>query len=151
MSEEYFHVSRDDLKIGSILEAKYGQIIQDSRYFMFNDLNYSQYLKEMIIEEERVQSFPKIPSRLKCIYVVDSIELAKKYLKEFNKEFIYRVKITDGIIHKVDMKWMDYNRQSLENIREIARRYFSGQTIGQDTFIECLVEGTVVIENKIYI
>ncbi|MEK4666555.1 DUF2441 domain-containing protein [Niallia sp. FSL R7-0271] len=149
MKKEYFHVSDDNLELGTILQPKYGQVIQNSHYYMFNDHNYAQYLKEMLIEEIRVKDYPTLPSRLKCIYVVDNEESARSYMKTYNKKFLYKVQITEGIIAKVDMKWMDYNRQSLESIRIIANSYFSGIQNEGEPFFEVIVEGKVIIENKI--
>lgn len=145
----YFHVSSDNLLIGTLLEARYGKAIQQRRNHQASYI-YVQYLRELILENYRTANFQLVPSRLNSIYLVDSLEIAEIYSAQHGKEYIYEVMIeSEKPTLKADMKWLDKCKdQSIENLLKMANSYFSGESSG-DSFWETLHEGPVIIVNEI--
>lgn len=135
---------------GTILNVKYGQSVLDRNIYSINDHYWSQYVKEVLFEEVRKTNFPFLPSRLNSIYLVDSLEMAEEFKSKQNRKFIYRVTVdTSKEILRADMKLLDMsNRQSIEIVKQLAYNYFSGGSTTKP-FYECLIEGQVVIKDKI--
>lgn len=142
----YYHVSNDILFKGLRLEANYGKKIQDRRFYSYNCHNHNQYLREMIWENYRIVNFADRPSRLTSIFLFDDINLALQYLKRQKKKYIYEVRIEkEAKMLKTDMTFIDLTvGKSINEIIELAWRYFSGQSSEQRNY-EILCEGTVKI------
>ncbi len=149
MSEEYFHASNEIHRPGTKLKPNYGITINNSRYYSHNKVNYTQYLKEQLFETVRKTKYPSLPSRLNCIYVVDDVRYALQYIQKMNKKYLYRVTIKNKKKSaKVDMNLLDCNNKSFNEVVVIADKYFSGVS-SEHPFYEYLIEGTVVVENRI--
>ncbi len=142
----YYYTSKDKLNVGTLLEPHYGEAMQHPGYFTINDHQYAQHLREMIFEEVRKEDFPGHPSRLNSMYLVDSLEMARKYAKKYNNKYIYEVNMeTSGRILAVDMHWMDLsNRQCYNEVKRIAKAYYSGE-MSDSCFLEHLFEGKVSV------
>ncbi|MGU7369049.1 DUF2441 domain-containing protein [Bacillus cereus] len=126
----FYHVSNIELSEGTIIEPRYGDTLNSPVYFM-NDYNkFSQYLKESIFEDIRINKFPSLPSRVKSVYLWRNIEDAMKYKTKYEKKYIYEVEVEEPELAKeFDMSWMDLTDcQYYESIKKIAEYYYSGKS-----------------------
>lgn len=127
---EWYHTSNDYLENGTIIRPRYGEIIQDERYFKESEHNHMQHIKEMLFEEIRKEHYSNKPSRLNCLYLIDGKDNATEYAKKHNKPYITEVTIlTSGTMLTADMNWLDIanQRQSYDGLKEIAHMYFKGE------------------------
>lgn len=144
-----YHTSNKILVDGTELKSRYGNMLQDKRYFKYSYHNYMQYIKEMIFEDTRKGHFPNAPSRLNCLYLFKGIEIAKVYANEQNKKYITEVTIiSSGRILTADMTWLNIanQRQSYDELKEIAHRYFNGEKSNSPLW-ETLFDGEVQVYN----
>lgn len=99
--------------------------------------------KERIFEEVRLQRFPTCPSRLKTLYVFDSLALAERALVEWFRtegKVIHECRILVGsVIHRADTVWLNSQPSQW---RECANRYWSGE-MSPSPFPEVLVHGAL--------
>jgi hypothetical protein len=150
----YFHVSKNNIEDGSILEPRYGMVVQSPRFFRANDHNHDLYMKEMIFEEIRTKKYSFRPSRLSSIYLFAELESARLYPQKINAEYVmntFQVQfLSSGSIAEFDMTWLDLaGRESYEKIKDIANRYWSGEHT-ENKYIEVLFAGKVKTFKKIY-
>lgn len=104
LTKPLYHVSQKPLTVGSVLEkGNWGASIKSTKIDLSNDLRFFEFfdatqrvLREIILEQGRLIHAPDKPSRLSCIFVLPTLELAKKYREEkLNDGFLYQVKITN--------------------------------------------------------
>ncbi|HET7657830.1 MAG TPA: DUF2441 domain-containing protein [Bacillales bacterium] len=146
----YFHVSNEKMREGTLLNVNYGRAVQHPGWFRESDHNYAQYLKEMIFEDYRRAHFPEAPSRLNCIYLFDNLGTANIFKKNYNKSYLYAVEISQGArLSKVDMKWMDLaNRMPIHELLKIAHAYFNGDFTNNKIW-EIICDGEIRITKNI--
>lgn len=144
----YYHISRvklsDDTKV--LVPDYYNRIATHG----LKDEYFNQFWKEMIFERVRRNHFPEKVSRFNCVFLVDSIDMAKQYMKDHEyaaNGTIYEVlPKPNALINKFDMKLLEINWESDQNIYNQARMYFGGCRTS-NVFWEVLHEGPVEILN----
>lgn len=92
----------------------------------------TQTLRELVLENVRAKEFPNHPSRLECLYCVETFEEAKSWiepLKRMHKSEpplqIVKLKVK-GKIFKGEGNLMLRNTLSLNSKKEMARQYWQG-------------------------
>lgn len=92
----------------------------------------TQMLRELVLENVRAKEFPKYPSRLECLYCVETYEEAKSWieaLKRMHKSKpplqIVKLKVK-GKIFKGEGNLMLRNTLSLNSKKEMAWQYWQG-------------------------
>lgn len=110
---------------------------------------YWKYLRESVFEEVRLKEFPKLPSRQTCLFLADSHYLSK-WIHHLNcSDFeIYKMKLT-GNLQKCDASLIDIHPNNKNVVRDLARRYYSGEIVSNSEKIEYLFEGKAEIIGKV--
>lgn len=106
---------------------------------------------ELIFESERKEIDINLPSRFSCIYLCDE-DLKywyEKALSEMNVEKIpvYKMEAT-GHIHHADSQWLELDILPDNEIKDIARKYWSGETTEDGKLDEYLFWGDIKILEK---
>ena len=91
-----------------------------------------QILRELMLEEVRTKEFPKHPSRIECLYCVETYDEAKSWLSALKRMHpkepplqIVKLKVK-GKIFKGDGNLMLRNTLSLNSKIDMARQYWQG-------------------------
>ena len=106
----------------------------------------SDLVRELVFEDVRRQHFPEHPSRQRCIWVVPPTAESITYWQNRSQgqKRWFRVRLT-GKIHAASDAWLKGDTISLNQLREIAWKYWSGlpgDKVDQD---ELLFEGIVEV------
>lgn len=148
----FYHTSIDKLPNGTILQPYYGQKVIHPNYYKSNPHSHDQYLREMIIENQRVINFINEPSRLKSVYLFDDLNLATQYAIKYARKYIYSVTVDgNSKLLKVDMTFIDNTvMNSYDDTLNLANQYYSGLSSSNPNY-EILCEGIVTIDNLLKI
>ena len=121
------------------------------------ELKYSsQLLKEYIFEDIRASEFPQLPSRKRCMFLVEAEE-AEDCLRKMGFEgsslcgySLIKVEPIkgDSITHRTDAKLLDINLARQPDIADRARKYWNG-TSDPIELSEVLLEGSFIIRKII--
>ena len=108
-------------------------------------------LRELAFENLRARDYSARPSRTSCLWLCDSEESARYWVKKIphtGKKRVLEVEILEGKHHKV---YEEHLTNKLENINEIegrAHKYWSGQGTGE---CEILFQGVLRIVRELQI
>ena len=106
--------------------------------------------RELIFESIRKEFYPELPSRQKCIWLIqdnkESLEFWKKTIRSEHQK-IFRVSI-EGNIHRASHKWLIRGTYSLNKWYELAHNYWKGKDSGEIDD-EILYEGKIKIIEEI--
>lgn len=121
------------------------------------ELKYSsQLLKEYIFEDIRASEFSQLPSRKRCMFLVEAEE-AEDCLRKMGFEgsslcgySLIKVEPIkgDSITHRTDAKLLDINLARQPDIADRARKYWQG-TSDPIELSEVLLEGSFIIRKII--
>lgn len=108
-------------------------------------------LRELAMEEVRKKKYPNLPSRLKSLYVSDSLEKANKWYElfiEWNRPTFQIVKVvTDGNSFKGDAcNCFEGTTDKKKNL-ELSERYWTGlnNIYGDTPIYEILLDGNIEV------
>lgn len=110
-------------------------------------------IRELVLENVRLNEFHSLPSRLKCLYACETLQEAEKWvsvLQRMDKKNlplqIVKLKV-DGKIFKGDGSLMLRNTFSVDSKIEMARAYWGQKTQSQKEYQEILFEGKAEVVN----
>jgi hypothetical protein len=111
-------------------------------------LGFGKYLKwinEEILENIRVNEFPHLPSRKRCLWLSDynSLSVWKDMLAKSQRIKILKVEAT-GKFHPADGGWISAGAYSIVEFQNNARNYWSGE-LCESPEPEFLFEGEVTV------
>ena len=112
--------------------------------------HYLMFVRESVFEEVRESSFPHLPSRHRCIWLIPNNLNALKYWRSLlgGKQQVYQVRVT-GKIHKASQEYLSLGTYSLNQLRQRAFRYWSGARNADAEQDEILCEGFVKVVDAI--
>lgn len=113
--------------------------------------NSAMITRELIFEEVRKEVNSELPSRLKCLYVCESLEEIEEWLNIFKrtnkKDYqILELELT-GKVFTGDASYILRQNISLNKKREQAKEYWNGKKVNNHN--EILFEGTAVVRSII--
>ncbi len=158
--KKYYHLNERKLSAGDILQpGSMGKIINENYILYGNDNERAmiwRLFQEQTFELIRLKHYPEHPSRLKSIFLFETIEESTDFLKKDNREgcHLYEVEIiSDKMIHRCSMKLYEripHSRPVLPALELQAHQYWQGiNTIDTNFEAELLVESEVRIVKKI--
>ena len=109
-----------------------------------------QLNKECIFEYIRLYEFSKLPSRKRCLFLIDVKEEAEAVNSleriglELEGRTLTKIETIEGIHHRVDTNLLNIHRDSnyiYSDIMNSVRKYWKGEEISQKSH-EILFEGT---------
>lgn len=144
MQNTFFHVAPILMEVGStIVNGNWGRIIRK-----YNRNNAGEVLyREHILELVRAESYPDKPSRLNSIFLLPTIDEARKYKHLLSQwGVIYEVEIDPNVTIHIGnyQKVIPLNNQSLiDNMLNCANEYWANAWTGD--FLEVLYPQPVKI------
>ncbi len=111
---------------------------------------FSTYVRERIFEDIRLEKFPDLPSRMKCLWLMpDSNESLSFWLRRIpNYLNIVRFKCS-GLIHEGDERYLTPFYFNLSLQKSLATSYWSGKHISdesnKDEYREILFVGNATV------
>ncbi|OLS16569.1 MAG: hypothetical protein HeimC3_53150 [Candidatus Heimdallarchaeota archaeon LC_3] len=84
-------------------------------------------VRELIFEEIRKENYSQLPSRSKCIWLIED-EKSLSYWSKLLQGEIYKVEVT-GEIHKGSDSYLQVETYSLDFFREQAHKYWKGDPL----------------------
>jgi len=111
--------------------------------------HYNILARELIMEEVRLQIAPDAPSRKDCLWVVDSLRLAKYWQKKLTlKSYIVRLNL-EGKFHCGDATFLLNESEPISETYANAEKYWRGE-MSEDPLLEILFTGAgAVIEDHV--
>lgn len=121
------------------------QIIFPYLHNKFHDL--STLNRELILENIRIQSYPHMPSRLKCLWVTKTREEAQAWINHFSNEKEPKLISFESIVEpiKVDSMLIPLPHDSLKDKEVKSHSYWSGE-MSEKPMIEYLFQGKAKIK-----
>ncbi len=147
--ERFYHISRREISKGATLtQSIYGERIIDQSTV---DHNYNLYIKEKVFEEVRRNIKPDAPSRLNCVFLYSSLEIARFYwAKEHHYQaYLYEVEIQRGTPFIAEMDLLHCNGRRYTLIKTNAEKYWSGVFHENSCTVECLLDGKATVKSLI--
>ena len=107
--------------------------------------------REDVFERVRLDEFPNLPSRLKSIFLFESVDLLREFLLVTNRfmEITYEVSLIDADepVHRGCLSLLDFQqKEGLDSFTQKARTYWSGTEISSP---EIVTTSRVQIEARI--
>lgn len=150
MTTQYFFACSYPLEVGSvILPGNWGRIVS-----MYNTSGFGnawiQY-REDVFERVRLDEHPSLPSRLQSIFLCDSADALREFLRVTNRtiDLTYEVSLVDASesVHRGCLSHLDFQqKEGLDSFTRKARSYWSGTEI---TRPEIVTTSRVRIEARI--
>ena len=113
---------------------------------------YDVFVKELALEEVRANKFPDLPSRLHCMYLSISKDIALQNIESMSKntekngsQFQAIAVKLNGTIFKAGKFYMTRESESYEYYKEKAYGYWSQKDLRDDAVKEILFEGEVEV------
>lgn len=100
-----------------------------------------ELLKEYVFEDVRRAAFPELPSRRRCMYLLDSSHDPAAFASSIGLDgaAVYVVEVVSGCLHRAELAALDCNLRPHSEIEAHARRYWTHAEPGDGT--EVLFEG----------
>jgi Protein of unknown function (DUF2441) len=107
------------------------------------------YIREVIFEEIRKQEFPRLPSRMKAIWVCEEkdVQYWLPWLHSGEKA-IYRVSL-NGVMHRGNPENLISDSVEHQLLRELARKYWIANDLDKAPAHEILFQGEVTVHEKL--
>ena len=109
---------------------------------------YDVFVKELALEEVRASKFPELPSRLHCMYLsiskdiaLQNIESMSKNIEKNGKQFQAIAVKLNGTIFRAGKFYMTRESESYEHYKEKAYKYWSQKDLKDEEVKEVLFEG----------
>ena len=145
----YYHlkkVSTDEKPLDVGQELNIGDKYND--FFMYYDHlpanltidnlvnEFSIFTRELLLENVRISSYPEMPSREKCIWLIPNDDLLVQRIIYWTKEFkedcrIFKVSCT-GNVHMADSLFIQKYQGCFSDIVENAHKYWQGVIEGEN-------------------
>ena len=114
-------------------------------------LHYLQLVREFVFEEVRASSFPMLPSRYRCIWLIAQMPEAVRYWwkqMDARPKKLFEVQVT-GKIHEASQRYLRVGTYSLNYWKGLAFKYWAGAREAESYEDEVLFEGFVKITREI--
>lgn len=100
----------------------------DSRTLINAISHYQKYVREQTFEEVRLEFFPNLPSRYKCLWVIeDDLDVLKYWWEDIFKRSGEIIRfVLDGKIHRGNEQYLQQTGMGLDFIRQQAFKYWTG-------------------------
>jgi hypothetical protein len=147
--EKYYHISKRAIREGANLtQSIYGERIIDARTV---ETDYNLYIKEKIFEDVRQQDFPDAPSRLNCVFLYSSIEIARFYwAKDYlYQAYLYEVEIKKGTPFMAEMDLLNCDGRRYTLLQKNAKKYWNQIYHPNSHTLECLLDGKAAVKKLI--
>ena len=134
-----FYLCSYPLEPGSVIApGNWGRILHS--YSLGNQSRWWNLLREHVYEAIRLREFPERPSRLRSIFLCDSLAAIRQFRLEANREFdlIYQVELVESnpLLHRACMSVFDGEQEgNLASLEERARIYWQGAEISKPEII----------------
>ncbi len=147
MKNIYYWICSYPLEKGSVVNpGNWGRILD---FYIYPDAS-ANYLKEKIFEEVRRENYSAKPSRLKSIFLCETLEEIRKFKMENNRnlDLIYKVKLVmNAPIFRTNYQLMNIpNGTVISKIEAFAQKYWSEEPYQN---IEILVEAKIEILERV--
>lgn len=107
--------------------------------------NYLLFMRERIFENVRRNSFPALPSRLKCLWVIEDNgninEAINYWWNELSRNGQLIKLELNGNLFQSDEKYLQLKLESVESMKSKAESYWQGKLGDDPTYYECLFIG----------
>ncbi|NMY04293.1 DUF2441 domain-containing protein [Pseudomonas sp. WS 5059] len=110
----------------------------------------SVMLRELAFENLRARVYSTLPSRTNCIWLCDSEESARYWIKRLphsGSKRILEIEILEGLTHKAYEQHLTNNLENINELEVRAHNYWSGHGAGN---YEILFQGVMHIAREIY-
>lgn len=106
-------------------------------------------LRELALEQVRVEKYPNYPSRMACLYVSKTLEEAEKWFDYFfglgRPTFqIVKLKVNGNVFYGDAEKCFDGKLSEKENLI-LAEKYWKNTDFNENSIIEMLVDGDIEV------
>ena len=106
-------------------------------------------LRELALEQVRVEKYPNYPSRMACLYVSKTLEEAEKWFDYFvslgRPTFqIVKLKVNGNVFYGDAEKCFDGKLSEKENLI-LAEKYWKNADFNENSIIEILVDGEIEV------
>jgi len=146
-----------DTEIPKELQAEIYKVCERFNKNIRDNLSKVELLKEYIFEDIRQKLSPSLPSRKKCLFLLDTEENAKVFYDSFGVKKKYKIRVETleeaKPIIRVDASWLDCNIQTVEQMELFAKSYWSGEIKNKHNYKqEILFEGKILVNdvNPVY-
>lgn len=106
-------------------------------------------LRELALEQVRVEKYPNYPSRMACLYVSKTLEEAEKWFDYFvslgRPTFqIVKLQVNGNVFYGDAEKCFDGKLSEKENLT-LAKKYWKNEDFNENAIIEMLVDGDIEV------
>lgn len=106
-------------------------------------------LRELALEQVRVEKYPNYPSRMACLYVSKTLEEAEKWLDYFvslgRPTFqIVKLQVNGNMFYGDAENCFDGKLSEKENLI-LAEKYWKNEDFNESSIIEMLVDGNIEV------
>lgn len=108
--------------------------------------SHIKIIRELVFESVRTVHFSALPSRARCIWVSESLDEARSWVKRLDgrgKAQILRVSV-EGRLHTTSEGHLHQDSQSMPQLIESAHRYWRGEIV-KGSRSETLLEGAMTV------
>ena len=149
MEGKFYHISKRAIRKGAALtQSIYGERIIDE---VTVDTQYNMYIKEKIFEDVRQQKFPNAPSRLNCVFLYPTLDIARFFwAKDYlYQAYIYEVEIKSGTPFLAEMDLLNCNGKRYTLLKKNAQKYWNQVYHPNSCTLEYLLDGKATVKTSI--
>lgn len=106
--------------------------------------HYMMLARELVMEEVRQKLRPEAPSRMSCLWIVETIEEGRYWQRRLDSPSRILVLQIDGIIHNADASLLLADSEPLSSTYERAQKYWRGE-LSDKPEREILFAGTALV------
>lgn len=106
-------------------------------------------LRELALEQVRIEKYPNYPSRMACLYVSKTLEEAEKWFDYFISlgrptYQIVKLKVNGNVFYGDAEKCFDGKLAEKENLL-LAEKYWENKNFDESSILEMLVDGDIEV------
>lgn len=106
-------------------------------------------LRELALEQIRIEKYPNYPSRMACLYVSKTLEEAEKWFDYFISlgrptYQIVKLKVNGNVFYGDAEKCFDGKLAEKENLL-LAEKYWENKNFDESSILEMLVDGDIEV------
>lgn len=146
---KYYHISAREIRRGATLtQSIYGERVIDQ---MTVENDYNLYIKEKIFEDVRRQFQPQAPSRLNCVFMYPSLEIARFFWAKDHsyQSYLYEVEVQRGTPFLAEMDLLNCDGRRYSLIKRNAEKYWQGIYHPNSCTLEYLLDGRAIVKELI--
>jgi hypothetical protein len=106
--------------------------------------HYNMFVRELIMEQLRLQEFPDVPSRQRCLFLTENLDEARTWKERVKDPAIICSIECTGTIHRADANLLLSDSESLSVTQDRGRRYWRGE-LSEDPHREILFIGDATV------